>query len=161
MTGLLAFIRDAEPEDAEELTALAFRSKAFWGYSDDFLEQCRDELTVTPEFIRRNHVFVLVQVQQIIGFYGLKPHHLIGLKKIVDMEYLFLDPDFIAIGGGTRLWRHAVDMAKHYGYSMMRIESDPNAQKFYERCGAELVGEVSSASIEGRKLPLLYYRLDL
>ena len=39
-------IRDASPGDCEALSALAFSSKAHWGYDDAFMAACRDELTV-------------------------------------------------------------------------------------------------------------------
>ena len=39
--------RSAKPEEADALSALAFRSKAYWGYGAEFLEACRSELTLT------------------------------------------------------------------------------------------------------------------
>ncbi len=42
-----AGIRDARPGEAGELSGLAFRSKAHWGYSTAFMEACRSELAVT------------------------------------------------------------------------------------------------------------------
>jgi len=33
------------------LSNLAFRSKAHWGYSDEFMAACRDELTYSSEKI--------------------------------------------------------------------------------------------------------------
>ena len=49
----------------------------------------------------------------------------------------------------------ACAIARHAGVRQLRIESDPFARAFYERCGAVRVGEVASASIPGRVLPLL------
>ncbi|CAH8245865.1 hypothetical protein WJ0W_003100 [Paenibacillus melissococcoides] len=46
-------IRKAKPDEAGYLSGLAFRSKAYWGYSHDFMEACRDSLTVSPERIAR------------------------------------------------------------------------------------------------------------
>jgi hypothetical protein len=34
-------IRPARPDEATDLSALAMRSKAYWGYDDDFLRACR------------------------------------------------------------------------------------------------------------------------
>ncbi len=34
-------IRAARPGEADALSALCLRSKAHWGYDDDFLERCR------------------------------------------------------------------------------------------------------------------------
>jgi hypothetical protein len=35
--------RRARPNEAAVLSELALRSKAYWGYSDEFMEQCRAE----------------------------------------------------------------------------------------------------------------------
>jgi hypothetical protein len=39
-------IRKARPDEAGELTELALRSKAHWGYDEAFMASCREELTV-------------------------------------------------------------------------------------------------------------------
>lgn len=41
-------LRAARADEVDGLTALAFRSKAFWGYDDTFMAACRDELRVDP-----------------------------------------------------------------------------------------------------------------
>jgi hypothetical protein len=41
----------------------------------------------------------------------------------------------------------------------MEIHSDPEAQGFYERMGARLIGKTPSGSIAGRLLPLLQHDL--
>jgi len=45
-------IRDAVPDEAVLLSDLAMRSKAYWGYSIEFMEACRQELTVLPSDIK-------------------------------------------------------------------------------------------------------------
>ncbi len=36
----------ANASEAKELTTIALESKQYWGYSSDFIEMCRDELTL-------------------------------------------------------------------------------------------------------------------
>lgn len=47
-------IRAAKPEEADELSALARRSKARWGYDKAWLEAWRKDLTVTAELIENS-----------------------------------------------------------------------------------------------------------
>jgi len=63
-------IRDAVPNEAEHLSDIAMRSKAYWGYSDAFLEKCRDELSVQPFDIEdRNFQYsVGLLKSEIVGF---------------------------------------------------------------------------------------------
>ena len=44
-----ARIRLARPDEADHLTALATRSKAYWGYDASFMEACVPALTISPE----------------------------------------------------------------------------------------------------------------
>lgn len=44
-------IRAGRPSDADQLTKLAFLSKAHWGYPTEWLELWEADLTVTPEMI--------------------------------------------------------------------------------------------------------------
>jgi hypothetical protein len=41
-------VRRALPSEATVLTALARRSKAHWGYSEEFMRSCENELTYLP-----------------------------------------------------------------------------------------------------------------
>ena len=65
-------IRRALPREAEFLTDLAMRSKAHWGYPDSFIEECRAELTLTPEWIASHPVFVMDETGTVTGFYSLE-----------------------------------------------------------------------------------------
>jgi len=49
-------IRDAVPDEAVFLNDLAMRFKAYWGDSDEFLEACREELTVLPSYIKSGRI---------------------------------------------------------------------------------------------------------
>ena len=51
-------IRRALPSEAASQSALARRSKAVWGYSPEFMEACRDELTLSRGYLRATPTFV-------------------------------------------------------------------------------------------------------
>ena len=52
-------IRRANVSEVESLSDIAYRSKAHWGYTREFMDACRDELTLSAEFVRANRVYVL------------------------------------------------------------------------------------------------------
>ena len=66
-------IRMAKAGEAALLSDLAFRSKAYWGYSDAFMEACREELSVSPDDLARRPTWVLEVDGRPIGFYSLEP----------------------------------------------------------------------------------------
>ena len=119
------------------------------------MEEWREVLTITPEFIGANETFVAVVRGQIVGFYALHE----SAEKLC-LEHLWILPMAIGQGIDRDLFQHAVARAKSSGAPALTIEADPNAESFYRRMGAERVGSVVS-EVDGqrRELPLLLYDL--
>jgi N-acetylglutamate synthase-like GNAT family acetyltransferase len=145
-----SIIRRARPEESQQISDLALRSKAYWDYDAEFIEACRALLTITAEYIATNLVFVLEAQGQIVGFYSLE-----GKDDGVELENLFVEPSAIGRGYGKHLFQHAVETAKQLGFQHMLIESDPNAELFYQAMGALRIGERASPIRPDRQLPLM------
>jgi GNAT superfamily N-acetyltransferase len=141
----------ATPGDAETLTRIAFAAKRYWGYPERWIERWQESLTITPEFIRRNEVYVAMLDGEIVGF-----HALAGRGRRIELEHLWVTPEYIGTGIGRALFDHAVRRTAALGAEILGIEADPNAEGFYRRMGARRVGEISYA-IDGQRrvLPLL------
>ena len=137
-------IRPARADEAPSLTELALRSKAHWGYDDDFMARCRDELTITPADVGR------VDVAELDGA-------VVGMVRLegAAVEDLFVEPSVIGTGVGRALFRHVVRRAAAEGVEVLTIDADPHAEGFYRSMGATRVGEAPSGSIPGRLLPRL------
>jgi GNAT superfamily N-acetyltransferase len=148
-------IRRAHSGDAARLTEIAFAAKRHWNYPERWIELWRETLTITPEFISANDVYVAEVEGQATGFYALMRR---GRKAT--LEHMWVMPDAMGMGLGKRLFNHAVATAREVDAAIIEIESDPNAEGFYSRMGARRVGEVSS-ELEGRPrvLPLLVFDL--
>jgi ribosomal protein S18 acetylase RimI-like enzyme len=149
-------IRTATPEEADAITGVAMRSKAYWGYDDHFMETFRPELTVTPEQIARDHVAVAERDGRIAGFVHLRPES----DDTLELVSLFIDTWAIRQGIGQRLWDYAIAHAREHGYRAVTLESDPNAEPFYHRQGAIETGRRESNLMPGRVLTLMTIRLD-
>ncbi|MFQ5962592.1 MAG: GNAT family N-acetyltransferase [Candidatus Methylomirabilales bacterium] len=147
-------IRPAHSTDAEALTRLAHASKRYWQYPEVYIRLWKDALTVTPEFVEHHDVYCAVQGTEMLGFYALS-----GEGPIRELEHLWVAPEHIGRGIGTRLLDHALDTMRPEGGRALRIASDPNAEGFYRRRGAQRVGAVPSTP-EGRTLPLLVLELE-
>lgn len=149
-------IRRARPEECEALSALALRSKAYWGYDAAFMAMCRDELTLRQDRVEHGAYFAAVVGGRIAGLYALGP---LGGGD-TDVLLFFVDPPFIGAGVGRAMFAHLAAEARRAGYRRVIIEADPGAAPFYERMGARPDGTAASASIPGRVLPRLVYDLD-
>lgn len=152
-------IREAHSHEAELLSALALRSKAFWGYAPEFLESCRQELSVDESRIGSEdfRCFVVAESDSILGFYSLE-HRTEG---VWELDALFVEPDHIGIGIGRLLIRHALHSLSEQGAARLIIQGDPNATAFYRAAGARQIGTRESGSIPGRLLPLFEIEIAL
>src|SRR6056297_4108544 len=90
-------ISAARPEEAQELTSLAFRPKAHWGYSPEFMQDCRRELTVSPDRVEsdRYRYFVAVDGNSTLGFCALECLS----DGDCERDTLFVEPAWIGSGG--------------------------------------------------------------
>ena len=145
-------VRAARFDEADELTTVAMRSKAHWGYSPQFMEACRDELRVTPERIEAESTryFVAETDGRTVGYYAIE--RLTQTKW--ELEAMFVEPESIGKGFGRLLVEHAKETAAKLGAEELVIQGDPNAEYFYVAAGGVKVGERESQSIPGRFLPL-------
>ena len=146
----------AKYEDAEALTAIAHAAKRHWGYPERWIEAWRDILTMRPEFLAANIACCAVEDDRAVGFYVLTKE-----DDGVHLDHLWIIPEAMGRGIGRALFEHAVAQAKDRGFNSLKIEADPNAESFYQRMGAELVGtSVSEIDGEPRELPVMEYRLS-
>ncbi len=147
-------IRRARPDEATVLSALALRSKAYWGYDAAFIAACREDLTLTVAELDRDAVYVVTAGGPPLGFY-----HLCGAGDELTLNALFVEPGAIGQGYGRRLWAHAVALAATRGARGLMVQSDPHATGFYREMGAQIVGGIPSTVFPGRMLPTLRFAL--
>lgn len=149
-------VRPAAASEAAQLSALALRSKAYWGYDVDFIEACRRELTFDSNYVSSNAVFVAELDGKPVGFYAL--------ERLSDTEAelgaLFVEPEHIGRGIGRVLISHAKQTARELGFETIVIQGDPNAANFYRAAGGVRCGELPSRSIPNRVLPLFRIKLE-
>ena len=143
-------IENAQLTDAKFLTELTLRSKDYWNYGSDLMEEWRESLTVTSSYIASNKVIVLKQRGTIIGYYSVV--HLAEAE--VELDNLFIDPIYIGNGHGDRLMKHFLDQQREKGTVRITLYSDPNAEAFYTKYGFKVIGRVESSQ-PGRFLPTM------
>lgn len=144
-------LRRATPADCAQLTAIALRSKAHWGYDDAFMAACIDELTVTPDTLGAGETW-LAETKDgvIVGFADVRPE-----DDIAEVYAAFVDPPFMGQGIGAVLWEKIEEAARRFGAAHIGVDSDPNAEGYYARMGCVVTGSAPSGSIAGRMLPRL------
>jgi GNAT superfamily N-acetyltransferase len=93
---------------------------------------------------------VLERAEIVIGFYALA----LQSGRAAELEALFVEPRFIGKGFGRVLLEDAKSVAATLGATLLIIQGDPNAERFYLAAGGVLSGTRESGSIPGRFLPM-------
>jgi GNAT superfamily N-acetyltransferase len=153
----LTQIRRAQPAEAQALTELCWRSKAYWGYDEQFMAWVQAHMGITAEQIAEAWVYVCQEADgRVLGFYHLR--RLDSPEGALHLEDLFIEPDAIGKGYGKLLFDHAVALTRELGGDSFTLEADPNAEPFYLKMGCIRTGEHES-SIPGRFIPHMLYKL--
>ncbi len=144
-------IRKAATTDAATLTRIALDAKRHWGYPEHWIAHWQDDLTISPDFVAANQVYVADRDGDLLGFYALVVN---GEKT--ELDHMWVAPADIGSGVGKELFIHAMQTAAGQNIDAVEILSDPNAAGFYRKMGAHQIGEtVSEIDGEPRILPRL------
>jgi len=146
-------IRRARPDEADMLTALAWRAKAHWGYDAEFMDRVSDAMTLSSADVDAHEVWVLEAQTGAVGFVR------VIMSDPAELEDMWVEPAAMGAGHGRRLFEHAVGIARAAGASALELDADPNAVGFYERMGMERIGETPSTAVAGRSLPRMRVEL--
>src|ERR1700674_3138067 len=147
----ILILRPAAQEEAPRLSEIAHDAKRYWGYPEHWIKHWHDDLTISPDFVATNQVFVAEKDNQILGCYAL-----IIRQEKAELDHLWVAPEHIGSGVGKELFLHAMQTAARRNVSEIEIHSDPNAEGFYRKMGAHRIGEaVSDIDGQPRTLPRL------
>jgi GNAT superfamily N-acetyltransferase len=147
-------IRPPTIDELSGLSDLCFRSKAVWGYDEEFMNACRGELSFQPRDLELTPIAVAEHDGKPIGVAQVKV-----VDEKADLLKLFVEPTALRSGTGKALLVWATNVAKKLGAKRLLIDSDPDAAPFYRRMGAYDVGQAPSGSVPGRMLPKLAMNL--
>jgi GNAT superfamily N-acetyltransferase len=141
--------------DSGILTDITKKSKAYWGCPEDLLDKWSDQLTITKAYIESNNVFKIVLDNKVIGYYSF----FYESKTTIRLDNLFLLPDFIGKGFGKILMNNFLKRIKTEGILYVILESDPGAEKFYEKFGFVTTG-LQKTTVKNRFLPIMELKMD-
>jgi len=146
----MLMLRPPRHDEAEALTDLCLRSKAVWGYDEQFIRACRSELTFTAAVMRSSHMRVAELDGYVVGVVQVTV-----TGELAELDKLFVEPGHLRSGAGRKLFDWARTTARESGAATLTIDADPGAAGFYRRMGAVDDGFAASGSIPGRFIPRL------
>jgi GNAT superfamily N-acetyltransferase len=124
----------------DRLREIAFAAKAHWGYDRQLVREWADSIDFEDGRI--------VLVEDDVAWASLLPQ-----GDVCVLEDLWVEPEAMGRGVGTKLFQRAAERARDLGASRLEWEAEPNAVGFYEKMGGRLVGE--RVSSWGRTLSVM------
>lgn len=147
-------IEKAKITDNETLTAITKKSKAFWGYSPEQIQEWDKNLTISQDYIKEHNVYKLTVNNLIIGYYS----YVFKDEKEIELDNLFVLPEYIGKGLGKYLVLDFLSRIKDQKAERIILDSEPNAESFYSKMGFVKIGEFET-SIKNRFMPIMEMKL--
>jgi predicted N-acetyltransferase YhbS len=149
-------IQKATATDNKILTEITKKSKAFWGYSEEQIEQWSESLTITKDYIETQSVYKLNVEDTTVGYYSYFSEE----ENIIKLDNLFVLPEYIGKGFGRLLMNDFLSRLQNTAATKVILDSEPNAECFYSKFGFEKVGQLET-SIKDRYLPVMTLNINI
>ena len=137
---------------AADLLALDALMRSVGAYHGDYAPML-DGYVMTPEQLERDLFYVAEADGRPLGFYSLV------IEGEPELDLMFVADSTQGTGLGARLFQHMADQARALGIDAVKIVSNPPAEGFYRRMGAERVGTKRPKGRVTWTQPILYLRL--
>jgi hypothetical protein len=92
-------LRNPRPDEVVALTDLCLRSKAVWGYDQQFMEACRGELTFPAADLRLRCIQVAQTDGRVMGVVEVT-----AKGEEAELTKLFVEPTNLRAGVGRKLF---------------------------------------------------------
>jgi GNAT superfamily N-acetyltransferase len=142
-------IRPARADEGERLRAIALAAKAHWGYDEDWVRGWAAQGDFSPEALAARPVLVAELGGHALGFASLIPR-----GEVCVLDDLWIDPDWMGHGIGTRLFEACTERALDLGAKRLEWEAEPNAVGFYEKLGGRYLRDSPPTEL-GRVIPVM------
>jgi N-acetylglutamate synthase-like GNAT family acetyltransferase len=142
-------VRPVRPDEGERLREIAIASKSHWGYEETQVRDWAAQGDFSPEALAAKEILVAEADDRAVGFATL-----ISEGDLCVLDDLWLEPDWIGRGLGSKLFEACANQARQLGAKRLEWEAEPNAVGFYEKMGGRYVRD-SDQTPFGRVIPVM------
>lgn len=149
-------VRGATNDDLTLLNHIYYHSKAYWGYDKKFLDNFMSVYKLDEAYLANNVVKIFSLNNHPIGYYGF----FLEEDGSIELDHLFLLPDYIGKGFGRPLWQACCETAKGLGKTEFILWSELGAESFYAKMGCEKIGMKASDLLPEQPSAIMRYKLS-
>jgi len=107
-------IRPVEPDEGERLREIAIAAKSYWGYDLDRVKEWAAVGDFSSDGLRAKNVYVAAVEGNPVGWAAASAH-----GDVWWLDDLWIAPDWMGNGVGSRLFRHAAEQGRAAGSRRM------------------------------------------
>lgn len=149
-TNLAAVIRDADERDLHALQDVFWRASMSNEGDRALLSAHPEFLELTAREIVAGRTRVVLDGDQTVGFSTTSTH-----DDRLELDSLFVHPDWMRHGLASALVRDAVDFARANGIAAIEVTGNDHARAFYDHAGFVAVGvEMTPGGVSAARLRL-------
>ena len=152
MNSNLVYI-NANVEDTELLSFVAYSSKKYWGYSEEQMNLWKSDLEISSEYILENNVVKVFDDENFLGFFSIK----LDKEQNVELDHLWLKPEYIKQNYGRQIFNYIMEILFEKGFERVTLIAEPNATGFYQKMNGKVIGKFQS-KISGRFLDIYEFQ---
>lgn len=134
--------------DIPILNDISVKSKKYWGYPQEWIDNWKDDLEVRTEHFSEYLIFKIVVEKEIAGFCAISEN-----EENYDIEHLWILPEFMGKGYGKLLLSTSLKKAATKNKEIV-VTSDPNSESFYNKMGFTTFTKIERYP-KGRFLPIM------
>lgn len=130
--------------EGERLREIAIAAKGHWGYDLDRVRDWAAMGDFSTAGLRQKDFYVAAVEGRVVGWAAA-----IGREDVWWLDDLWIEPEWMGKGIGSRLFRHAAERGRRAGAVRMEWEAEPNALGFYEKMSGRYLRD-SEPGVWGR-----------
>jgi GNAT superfamily N-acetyltransferase len=142
-------IRAARLDDGERLREIARHSKSYWGYPAERVDEWAGNLDFSAVGMQKKEFYVADVAGHPVAWMALNVR-----GDVCWLDDMWVDPEWIGKGIGTRLFDHAAARGRSRTASRMEWEAERHAVGFYEKMGGRYLRD-SEPGVWGRISPIM------
>jgi GNAT superfamily N-acetyltransferase len=123
-------IRPVVADEGARLREIAIAAKTHWGYDPDRVRDWAAMGDFSPAGLRKKDFYIAAVGAKVVGWAAA-----IGRGDVWWLDDLWIEPEWMGKGIGSRLFHHAADQGRRARAVRMEWEAEPNALGFYEKMG--------------------------
>jgi GNAT superfamily N-acetyltransferase len=142
-------VRASIPADLPVLREIYRRASLSNAGNEAALLAHPEVLLLTDDGIREGRTRVVTAAHHVVGFATT-----LRAGRVLELEDLFVDPDWMRRGAGHRLVRDVEALAEREHVQRVEVTANPHARAFYEKVGFVHDGEVGTRFGAGLRMHL-------